>query len=108
MPETIALSGQELSIPQLISVARNESKVTLSPGVDERVDASRAVLERMLDRRELVYGVNTGFGGSVKFAVPPLVVGKHQQNLLRFLCCGTGLPLPAEVTRRSVIRRANR
>jgi phenylalanine ammonia-lyase len=103
----VALSGQHLTVEQLIDVARCNAKVALSSGVKERVDASRAALERKLERGELIYGVNTGFGGNVKFGVPLAQIDQHQQNLLRFLSCGTGAPFSVEVTRSAMLLRVN-
>jgi phenylalanine ammonia-lyase len=105
--KSIALSGQGLTIEQLVAVARHDVEVALDAAVKERVEASRNALERMLKRGELIYGVNTGFGGNVKFGVPHSQVDAHQLNLLRFLCCGTGTPFAPEVTRATMVLRVN-
>jgi phenylalanine ammonia-lyase len=105
----IELSGSELTIDQVAAVARANQRVELSaaPGVRERLLASRQILEDKLRRGEIIYGVNTGLGGNVRFILPAQDLAKHQQNIFRFLICGTGDPLPEEVVRAAILLRAN-
>jgi hypothetical protein len=67
-------------------VARNKVRVALDASIHERALASRETLDRMLERNEVIYGVNIGFGGNVKFLIPPSAIAVHQQGMLRLLC----------------------
>ena len=105
----ITFSGDRLTIDQLVQVARYRAPVALSdsPQLRKRVEASRAALDRVLGEGEIIYGVNTGYGGNVKFLIPPSQVNHHQKNLLQDLSCGTGPALSQEVVRGSMLLRAN-
>jgi phenylalanine ammonia-lyase len=56
---------------------------------------------------EIIYGVNTGLGGNVRFILPAQDLAAHQQNIFRFLICGSGEPLPEDAVRAAMLLRAN-
>jgi phenylalanine ammonia-lyase len=105
----ILLSADHLALPAIIAVARHNRPVQLSPDPEFRrqVARSRDVLERKLAQGEVVYGVNTGFGGNARYVIPGEELAHHQQNLLEFLSCGVGEPLPSEAVRAAILLRAN-
>src|SRR5215510_10140008 len=105
--EPITISGTGLTIEHLVAVARQKAQIDFDNIVRGAVESSRNFLDQMLDREEVIYGVNTGYGGNVRFLIPPAEVNKHQENLLRFLCCGSGAPFPSDVVRGSILLRAN-
>ena len=72
-----------------------------------RIVRGRDALERMLAAGEVVYGVNTGFGGNARYVIPNEELAHHQQNLLEFLSCGVGESLPEEAVRAAILLRAN-
>ena len=104
----VTLSPQDLYLDEITSVARGGEKVTLSsdPLVIGMIQRSRETLERKLAQGELIYGVNTGFGGNVRYVIPADEMIHHQDNLLEFMCCGVGEPLPKDVVRASILVRA--
>lgn len=108
-PRKIEVSGDGLSVEEVAAVARGSLAVELSgrPEVRERILASRRLLEKRLADGEIIYGINTGFGGNVRFLIPASELGRHQINLLQFMVCGTGPPLPAEAVRAAILLRAN-
>src|SRR5579862_4939875 len=105
----VSISLENLSFNQIISVACQGEKVSLSgdPGFREKLNSGRQTLERKLAQGEIVYGVNTGFGGNARCLIPDDELAHHQQNLLEYLCCGTGDPLPEEIVRAAILLRAN-
>jgi phenylalanine ammonia-lyase len=105
--DPITISGQGLTIEHLVAVARQKAQIDFDNIVRSAVESSRNFLDQMLDREEVIYGVNTGYGGNVRFLIPHAEVNKHQENLLRFLCCGSGAPFPSDVVRGSILLRAN-
>jgi phenylalanine ammonia-lyase len=105
--DPITISGQGLTIEHLVAVARQKAQIDFDNIVRSAVESSRNFLDQMLDQEEVIYGVNTGYGGNVRFLIPHAEVNKHQENLLRFLCCGTGAPFPPDVVRGSILLRAN-
>ena len=62
----VVLDGENLDIPSLIAVARYGVKPEITDDKDlaKRLELSVAALENYLANKWVVYGVNTGFGGS--------------------------------------------
>jgi len=72
-----------------------------------RIDASRQVIERILEKKEAVYGVNTGFGKLSDVRIPGDHLSELQVNLLRSHACGLGRPLSEAEVRTMLLLRAN-
>jgi phenylalanine ammonia-lyase len=104
----LVLSERDLTLNDIISVARQGQEVALSdePAFRRAIERGRETLERKLAAGEVIYGVNTGYGGNARFAIPAEELAHHQANLLEFLCCGVGEPLPAQVVRAAILLRA--
>jgi phenylalanine ammonia-lyase len=107
--QIIEISGMQLNSRQVADVARDGCQVQLSqdPDVQKKILASRELLEEKLRGGEIIYGVNTGLGGNVRFILPASDLAKHQQNIFRFLICGSGDPLPEDAVRAAILLRAN-
>ena len=72
-----------------------------------RVDASRQLIEKILEKEVAVYGVNTGFGKLSDVRIPGSRLSELQVNLLRSHACGLGRPLPDAAVRAMLLLRAN-
>jgi len=103
------ISGTQLTTTEVAAVAREKLRVRLSQERDvrEKILASRQLLEEKLRRGEIIYGVNTGLGGNVRFILPAKDLAAHQENIFHFLICGTGNPLPEDAVRAAILLRAN-
>ncbi len=66
---------------------------------DDVVAQSRAVVEKALESDRAIYGVNTGFGALASKRIDDDQLGQLQRNLLLSHACGTGEPVPVEITR---------
>ena len=60
MPKII--DGKSLNIEDVVAVARHGEKVRLADDAVEAIRRCRAMLERKIEAREVMYGVNTGIG----------------------------------------------
>ena len=58
----IALDGSGLTIDKVVLIARHDEQVELAPDALERIRRCRALLEKKVAAREIMYGVNTGIG----------------------------------------------
>ena len=58
----LQITGSGLSIEDVVRVAREGQKVVLPPDAIARIHSCRAMLEKKIDAREIMYGVNTGIG----------------------------------------------
>jgi hypothetical protein len=59
---SIALDGEHLTLEQVLSVARNMAPVKLHISGKEKLLKSRKIVERIISRGEVAYGITTGFG----------------------------------------------
>jgi histidine ammonia-lyase len=105
VPREIALTGEDLTIPEVWEVAVGDAGATLSPRAHDRMRRARELLESMSG--EHTYGVNTGFGRFVSAHIPDEHVEELQVRLLRSHACGVGEPYPDEVVRAALLLRAN-
>ena len=80
----VIIDGQTLSVGDVIAVARNGAKASISPSVHERVEASVAFKESK--KQYSVYGVTTGFGGSANTRTADTEA--LQVSLLEHQLCG--------------------
>ncbi|HYA98239.1 MAG TPA: histidine ammonia-lyase [Methylomirabilota bacterium] len=103
----IALTGNDLAFAQLYDVALRDEKVSLAPAAVERMNASRAVVERLARSGETAYGINTGFGKLASVRISAEQVQQLQINLVRSHACGVGPPLSEPETRAMMLLRAN-
>jgi histidine ammonia-lyase len=81
--------------------------VELSLEAKERVVASRAIVDAIVKRGDLVYGITTGFGAFKDRVIAPAELAQLQVNLVMSHCVGVGDPLPTEVVRAMMLCRAH-
>jgi histidine ammonia-lyase len=105
--ETIELTGGPLTINQVHAVAAGQARAILAPSGEDRLKASRQVIEHALAGGQVVYGVNTGFGRLAGIHVPASELKALQLNLVRSHACGVGPPLSLSETRAVMLLRAN-
>ena len=103
---TIRLDGNTLSTAEISLVSRG-AKVEVASNAWSNVDASRAVVERILSSGETVYGINTGFGALVSEIIPANDLATLQVNLIRSHACGIGERMSIVDTRAMMCVRAN-
>jgi len=105
----IEITGQTLTIEQVVAVARIEEAVApLGAEVRRRLAESRQWVEDTLQRNEVaVYGVNTGVGILSAHRIGPEQARTLSRNLVLTVANGVGEPLPKEVTRAMMLVRAN-
>jgi histidine ammonia-lyase len=103
----IQFDGEKLTMVQLFAIALDSATVELAGSARERMNASRAVIERVLTSDAKVYGVNTGFGKMASVRISAQEIRHLQVNLVRSHACGVGLPLSDAATRAVMALRAN-
>src|SRR5712664_782965 len=104
---SFALSGNDLTFPQLYDVALRGEKVLLARVAAERMNASRAVVDKLVASGKTAYGINTGFGKLASVRISTEQVRQLQVNLVRSHACGVGEPLSKAETRAIILLRAN-
>jgi histidine ammonia-lyase len=105
----IELTGETLSIEQLVGVARFGEKVApLGESTRLRMQSSSEWVQRSIHQEgRVIYGVNTGFGSLATQVIKPEQARQLSRNLILLCVCGVGQPLPIEVVRAIMVIRAN-
>lgn len=104
---SVVLTGNDLTFTQLYGVTLRGEIVALAPAALERMNASRAVVERVLASGGTAYGINTGFGKLASVRISNEQVRQLQVNLVRSHASGVGAPLSEPETRAMMLLRAN-
>ena len=106
-PRDIAIDGDSLAIADVVAVARDRRRATLSDAARVRADRARQHVAGIVSRNEVVYGVTTGFGKLSDIAIPPDRLAELQVNLVRSHAAGVGPILSEGETRAVMLLRAN-
>ncbi len=103
------IDGYNLTLDSISLILSDEhSSVLLSKDAEERCMASRAQINRWLDKgAPVIYGVNTGLGNLKDVAVPSEKHIEWNRTLPYPHAAGMGKYLPPEITRLSLLLRAN-
>jgi histidine ammonia-lyase len=104
---SISLTGNDLTFDQLYAVALRGEPVELSSRAIGRMNASRTVVDRLVESGATAYGINTGFGKLASVRISSEQVRQLQVNLVRSHACGLGEPLSEAETRAMMLLRAN-
>jgi len=103
----IVLTGADLTIADVVAVAREGVPIRLAASARDRMGEARAVIERLVADGATVYGVTTGFGALASTTIAPEDTRRLQENLLMSHAAGVGEPLPTDVVRAMLLLRAN-
>ena len=101
------LSGRPLSLEEIAAVAHGREPVQIAASARPRILASRKVVDDIIARDTVVYGVNTGFGKLADVRVPHEELRHLQLNLVRSHACGIGNSLSEPEVRAMMLLRAN-
>ncbi|MBT3208273.1 MAG: aromatic amino acid lyase [Bacteroidetes bacterium] len=104
---TYIITGSNLTIEDVVRVARNGEKVELHSDALERIKVCRAMLERKIAAGEIMYGVNTGIGEFSEVVLNKDQVKDFQKYLIYNHAAGIGDPAPIEYIRGAMLGRIN-
>ena len=103
----IVLNGSDLTVETLVRIARHEEPVELDPEAIKRIHQCRQLLERKIEAREIMYGVNTGIGEFSEVILDDEQVKDFQRYLIYNHAAGIGEPAPIEYVRGAMAGRIN-
>ena len=103
----VTLDGRSLAVADVVAVARQHARVSLAPESRERLDRVRGIVDGIVARNEVVYGITTGFGKLSDVAIPPDRLAELQVNLIRSHSVGVGPRLSEAEARAMMLLRAN-
>ena len=106
---TISLTGSDLTIEDVVAVARGIETVSLDPGARDSMERARGVVDRALERGDDVYGLTTGVGSLNRVPVSgaPGEERSFDRSLIERHRVGQGPPAPLQVVRAMIVCMAN-
>ncbi len=103
----IVLNGSGLTIEKVVKIARFNEKVELGADALKRIEVCRAMLEKKVDAKEIMYGVNTGIGEFSEVVLDDDQIEDFQKYLVYNHAAGIGDPAPIEYVRGAMVGRIN-
>ncbi len=104
---TVRLTGRDLTVDDVVRVARRHERVELAPDAVAHMRATRAIVESALERGDTVYGHTTGVGAKKTASVAAADIAEHNRLLILNHRVGQGPMLPADVVRAGLLRLTN-
>jgi histidine ammonia-lyase len=105
--KTLVITGSGLTINDIVNVARHGQKVELHPLAIKRINKCRAMLEKKIAAREIMYGVNTGIGEFSEMVLDDSQIKDFQKYLIYNHAAGIGEPASQEFVRGAMLGRIN-
>ena len=103
----LKLNGNNLTFDDLREVVYENRPVILAPDAREKVDAARAVVDKLVRENRVAYAITTGVGKLSDVHIEPAQNRQLQLNLIRSHSAGVGEPLSEAETRAMMVLRAN-
>lgn len=105
----ITLTGEDLTIRQIVDIARHHAFVKLGETARENLVATRAFITDhwLVDDAPLMYAFNTGVGALKNQRISAQDIARFQRNLIHSHSASTGEVMPNEVVRAMMAIRVN-
>ncbi|HXZ77101.1 MAG TPA: aromatic amino acid lyase, partial [Streptosporangiaceae bacterium] len=103
---TVVISGDGLTVEDVVDVARGEANAELAASVTATMEPSRAVVAAAIRGDAPVYGVNTGFGALADTRVAERDMAQLQAAIIVSHAAAAGDPLDDETVRAMLLLRA--
>lgn len=104
----VFLDGNSLTTEEVFLLAKNsEIKLAITTKTAQRIETSREILDKFIQEKKVIYGVNTGVGGFVNWLIPINSARNLQENLIAAVATNVGPYLDNDVVRASMLVRLN-
>lgn len=106
---TIILTGDNLTIEDVVEIARNKACVEIANPSRAEIERVRTYIESnwLTDAAPAIYGFNTGVGKLKDFAISQADNDRFQHNIVLSHCSGIGDPAREEIVRAMMAIRVN-
>jgi len=105
--QLVQLGSSILDVATLRRCSLGGVRVTITEEAMRRVKTGRNVVDRIVDKGDTAYGINTGFGLFANVVVGSDQLAELQTNLIRSHAAGVGPPLTIEQSRMLMVLRIN-
>jgi len=103
----IKIDSKSLTIDKLVKISRYNEQIELADEALERIKKCRALLDKKIKNREIMYGVNTGIGEFSEIALDDEKLEEFQKYLIYNHSAGIGEPIKKEFVRGAIAARIN-
>ena len=103
----VIITGKNLKIEDVYNVAVRNEKVELHSEALARIKKCRTFIEKKIEEKEIMYGVNTGIGEFSEIVLSEEQIKQFQRYLIYNHSAGIGKPCPIEHVRAAMLSRAN-
>ena len=104
---SITLDGKTLTIEKLHRISRDIEEVALSQDSKIKINECRKMVEGKIEKKEIVYGINTGIGEFSETVLDDSQIEDFQKYLIYNHSAGIGDPAPKEYVRGAMAGRIN-
>lgn len=104
---TLILTGESLTIDEIRKFIDSNDDVTISEEALLRVRKSRKTVEKIIENKETIYGITTGFGLFCDVLIDHDKCTDLQEHLIRSHACGIGSPFQSNVSLVMMVLRLN-
>ncbi|MER9757929.1 histidine ammonia-lyase [Mesorhizobium sp. M0166] len=104
-PATIVLKTPPASIEDIVAIAREGARIEISPAVEQRIVAARAVVDRYAELNLPAYGLTTGLGAGVETRLKADDLVAFQIRVPQARAVGVGCALSREAVRAMIAVR---
>jgi histidine ammonia-lyase len=99
--------GENLTVEDVIAVARYKAEVFVSDEIIQRVQANWNTLEKMMAGGKIMYGTNTGVGAFGNSILSQEKAMELSYRMVRAHASGVGDPVSEEIARSCILLRMN-
>jgi len=104
---TVRIDGHSLTIEDVVSVARRSETIQLAEESREKIMRSREVVERLIAKKEKLYGISTGIGELSNVLLSPDQLKEFQRYVVYSHAAGWGDPVAVDDARAAWLSRVN-
>lgn len=105
--KTFPVNGASLTTANVALTIKNNLNLTISKATEDKINTSAKLLENLIEKGKIIYGVNTSMGGFVNWLIPENSAYEMQNNLIAAVATNVGPYLEDDVVKAGMIVRIN-
>lgn len=103
----LTLKAGDLTLDDLRLVLAEPVRLTLHESAIKAIETSQKAVQKIIDAKRIVYGINTGFGALAAVQIPDADLEQLQTNLVLSHATGTGDYLSDDIVRLMMVLKIN-
>ncbi len=105
--KSVSLTGENLTIEDVIAACRDNVKIVASSATKKRVADNWSAIGEMLERGDVMYGLNTGIGGFGNVVISKDKAGELSTRMLKAHSAGYGNVVEEQIAKAALMLRLN-